>query len=539
MSEDELEIKPSTSAASAVSAAGSVEAFTSPSRKKTRRGRKWDVDGINVDEPGTFIARENLVARAIGLARESRVLVVGSPPGTGKTVLLQLIQEKLREENEANASGKIRGFNLRPSHVQKITDLFEYVAKNTGVSLDEYTLEGKSSDCSEVWLLFDDAQRLYGSNFFDFWEHVTKQKQAISKAFGKRKIIIVVFATYYLSNKSESPVCFRNQNRLELKDLRLEEAEAADLYRRRCMYPAWKEYFERLFYVTNGTAAAFTIGLNRIVHLSETADFRSTDEALSESYALSELIERTPFNELERCFPVSEIDDDARSVILDALVEAYQADMGRDSVRTSEAAIIKLIKGGILTESMRFTSPIAERFYYHEVFPRAASGTDVPETIDDLIERATEKLSARRLRVACQETSGEWQSPKEAVFQQLFHEAIASLLPVSYRIIPELGTEAKIRGEVVTGELDFYIKNGNKWALELLRDGSGRKEHLNRIPGKYRNVEADSWLVVDCRIGTIPRTRDDKLCTLVFDNDFGSCQCYMRRKDARTITLGE
>jgi hypothetical protein len=40
---------------------------------------------------------------------------------------------------------------------------------------------------------------------------------------------------------------------------------------------------------------------------------------------------------------------DARNVILDALVEAYPADMGRDSVRTSEAAIIKLIKGGILT----------------------------------------------------------------------------------------------------------------------------------------------------------------------------------------------
>mmetsp|Transcript_41206 Transcript_41206/g.46035 ORF Transcript_41206/g.46035 Transcript_41206/m.46035 type:complete len:217 (+) Transcript_41206:182-832(+) len=187
MSEDELEIKPSTSAISSVSAAGSVEAFNSPGRKKARRGRKWDVDGINVDEPGTFIARKKLVARAIGLARESRFLVVGSPPGTGKTVLLQLIQEKLREENEANTSGKIRGYNLRPSQVHKNTDLFEYVAKNTGVCLDEYKLTGKARDCSQVWLLFDDAQRLYGSKFFDFWEHVTKQKQAISKAFGKKK----------------------------------------------------------------------------------------------------------------------------------------------------------------------------------------------------------------------------------------------------------------------------------------------------------------------------------------------------------------
>ena len=131
------------------------------------------------------------------------------------------------------------------------------------------------------------------------------------------------------------------------------------------------------------------------------------------------------------------------------------------------------------------------------------------------------------------------QSPKEAVHQQLFHEAIASLLPVSYRIIPELGTQAKIDGKVVTGELDFYIKNGQKWALELLRDAKGRKEHLNRIPGKYREVVADAWLVVDCRVGVVVPNRINNLCTLVFSDDFRSCKCYMRGDDVVEINLVE
>ena len=134
------------------------------------------------------------------------------------------------------------------------------------------------------------------------------------------------------------------------------------------------------------------------------------------------------------------------------------------------------------------------------------------------------------------------QSPKEAVYQQLFHEAIASLLPVSYRIIPELGTQAMIDGKVVTGKLDFYIKNGKKWALqvELLRDAKGRKEHLNRIPGKYKEVVADAWLVVDCRVDGVCRKRDNNLCTLVFSDDFRSCQCYMRENGVvATIKLAE
>ena len=87
--------------------------------------------------------------------------------------------------------------------------------------------------------------------------------------------------------------------------------------------------------------------------------------------------------------------------------------------------------------------------------------------------------------MACQKNAhGEMQTPKEAVYQQLFHKAISALLPTTYHIIPELGTEAVIDGKLKTGELDFYIRNGTKWGLELLRDGDKIGEHLDRIPGK-------------------------------------------------------
>lgn len=524
MSGDELDLKQFASGVSS----GSVEEFTSSSQKRNR-GATWRVDGINLKEPESNISRKDLVKEATDLARHNLFLVVSSPPGTGKTSLLQLVQNGLREENEASAPGKIVGFDVRPSDVNGDLNLFDYVDKKTGVSFENKTLATNLKGCSEVWLLFDDAQRLYGDEFQSFWEDVVKQKS--KEPFGKKtKVIVVVFATYYLSTTTDSPAVFRNEQRLGVADLLLKNDEAAELYRRRCMYPAWDNYFQRLFYMSNGAAAAFTIGLNLIVNLTQEVDRKSEGTELSESEALFVLVERIPFGELHRCFPVRKVDAASHSAILDAIVDAYMVDMGERSAQGQEGeeAVTKLTKAGILTETNRFSSPIAQSFYYHEIFPRAPRSVEGPETLDDLIIQAAQKLSARRLRVSRQFKAGGWQSPKEAVFQQLFHEAIASLLPVSYRIIPELGTKAKMDGQVVTGELDFYMKKGQKWALELLRDGHGVGEHLGRIPGKYKNVDADAWLVVDCRLNVKPKKREKQLCTLVFGEDYTTCECYLR-----------
>ena len=153
-------------------------------------------------------------------------------------------------------------------------------------------------------------------------------------------------------------------------------------------------------------------------------------------------------------------------------------------------------------------------------------------------------MSATRLRNAREEDpAGGYKSPKEAVYQQLFHEAMSSVLSIGYRIIPELGTKATIDGKVVSGELDFYIVkagNGRRWALEFLRDRDRLPEHLRRIPGKYKDVPATRWLVVDCEAGSrVPNRREENLCTLGFQEDFRSCTFYMRLQDPFEYPLQE
>jgi nucleoside-triphosphatase THEP1 len=89
------------------------------------------LDGINLDHPDSYVHREPLVEKAIAAARESRLLIIRSPPGTGKTSLLQLILQKL--ENAASDSST--GFVLRPSQPNEPGfDLFDFVEKKTGVT---------------------------------------------------------------------------------------------------------------------------------------------------------------------------------------------------------------------------------------------------------------------------------------------------------------------------------------------------------------------------------------------------------------------
>ena len=110
-------------------------------------------------------------------------------------------------------------------------------------------------------------------------------------------------------------------------------------------------------------------------------------------------------------------------------------------------------------------------------------------------------------------------------------------------IIPELNTRAELGEEIVSGELDFFINGELKWALELLRNGSKLGEHIQRFhpsSGKYLNVPANAYLVVDCRG---PRVREvqqmDERCTLYFSEDFRTCICAMRHEQEITLQLQE
>ena len=72
--------------------------------------------------------------------------------------------------------------------------------------------------------------------------------------------------------------------------------------------------------------------------------------------------------------------------------------------------------------------------------------------------------------------------------------------------------------------------------------GDKIKNHLGRfdpLNGKYRNVEKNDYLVVDCRgpkVGRGCQTNTSR-CTLYFSSDFKRCMCKMRLEEEIWIDL--
>jgi hypothetical protein len=530
-----------------ISETQSGESVEKLSNSDARRKRKIShaLDGVLIEERDSYIKRETLVAEAIDIAQQDGILVISSAPGTGKTSLQQLIKKELEQKQNCEA------YFLNPSSKRKNADfdLFDYVAKKTGVNFDESTLDERLKRYSEVYLLFDEGHKYYGEKFEEFWTCVVKQR---TQGFGcETKIVVIVSATYYLTAaNSDSPVVFKSCRRMGMEKLLFNENETSELFALRSPEPGWTRYKDVLHHFTNGTAALFAMGINLIVEKVQDVDHRADSQTeYTEDDLLEILVESNHFIEkLGRCYGSMKVDAAAHKVIFDAVVATYEIGTGEEAkfgndgvgnVGDDDEPILRMRKVGILLNNRRFASPAAARYYFSAIFPRASRSTVAPENLEKLVIKVVESMSSTRLRTSRQRNkSGDLQSPKEAVFQHLFHERMYALLSPTYRIIAEFGTEAEVDGEVKTGELDFYIKNGNKWAIELLRDGDKVGAHLGRIGKKYKSVPADEWLVVDCRF-TKPRKRDINLCSLVFSADCRSCECLMRSMQPFTLNLKE
>lgn len=367
----------------------------------TRRRRGGVMDGIKVEDPQSYLGRVSLVQKAIDLARQAGILVISSPPGTGKASLLQLMMKSLRQKKEED-NINIYGVIVRPSRPSKPEfDLFDYVRDRIGVCYDEKVICDNLQSYSEIWLLFDDAQRLCRQKFHEFWQDVVKTHNSIGFGGGV-SVVVVVSATYYLTNEDDYPISLRCQPRIEVEDLLLTQDEAKELFELRFVYPKWHTYESVLFHLTNGNAAAFALGMDLIAFKTLTVDNKA-EERLEEESAVQELFEGTAFLEsLERCFPLKTLDAESHLQILDSIVHAYKVDVGEGFTPSAldTDSINKLKKAGILSKNNRFTSPAAASFYYSFVFPRASLCSEPPETLTGLVTRATSKLSARRLRVA-------------------------------------------------------------------------------------------------------------------------------------------
>ena len=170
-----------------------------------------------------------------------------------------------------------------------------------------------------------------------------------------------------------------------------------------------------------------------------------------------------------------------------------------------EDSYLSLKKAGILVQfpdaTFGFSSQLAKRYYFKWIFPNRSDS--VHSSLPDLIRSVISSMSANTLKNSTK--AGDF--PKEAVFQHLFMEGLASFTPPSCSICPELskifpGLTNPTLQKKIAGEIDFYLNSTLRWGIELLVKGGGIGEHISRFTrpnGKYVPLDVRDYAVVDFR----------------------------------------
>ena len=478
-------------------------------------------NGIQMDRD--YLPRFSVVDEIVSTATKLRYVVLGSPAGTGKTSLLQLVHQKLEDDG-----AKVIRINM-----SSLFDAGFYAQRLVTDGID-VTNPLAMEQIKDTWLLLDDAQRTYDRKYDPFWESIVKDISTVRRG----GLHVVIAATYDLSTP-KSPACFASLAHIAAD---IDEAGAKELLgmhfaalaHENSQYGNWYDFqstqlkMSVLLPVTK--TPKFHLGvLMAGIHFIHRMKGPSRPE-LTEEIALEKLRGADFVQLLKRCFGLEDLEPDYKDRLLDAVIGRVKV------VSPDDASLGPFIRAGVLTKECKFSTIAASWFYNDQCFPnRAMVG---PENLESLVKSAVQNLSAQRLRDTLENGF-----PKEATFQHLFNEEMAKLLPVGNKLIPELNTIAEpLDGGNGTGELDFFINGNLNWCLELLRLGDKIRKHLARfdpVNGKYRNVSTKQYLVVDCRGPKVGRgcTPNASRCTLYFSEDFQTCLCKMRLEEEVLLKL--
>lgn len=466
------------------------------------------------------LAREPLVRRII----ESRkIMIIRSPPATGKTSLLDLTKEALTAR-----SGNVKIVRFPMIEGQSSTDgLLRTLKDLLEVGLDlPYGFEEINR---ETWILIDDAQLAFQA--VGFWQVVIKSLENFPN------LHVVIAATHDFHHIGTTPIIFAEYPHLQ--DLRLSLEEAGVLYdgyiKTLPFARGWEAFKEKLLRLSNGHVGVITGGI-ALLH----DEYYNNQKMLTMDKAFESLQSESFKHRLDLCFPHQRtMNEEQRDLVANTICGIGLADGDVIKTNDNESTLAQLVRVGILSTDGTFSCLLAQQQYFNNFYQRPSSA---PNTITDLILQSVKSMSALRL---LQSSAGR-DFPKEAAFQQLFNEALTLQLPPRVAVCPELNTFATnpLTGEVETGELDFFIDGGEhslRWAVELLVNGDKINEHVSRFDpdnGKYRKVGHSDFIVIDCRR---TRTRDvqpmEKRCTLYFAPNYKTVECKVGMEAIQILEL--
>ncbi|KAJ1503809.1 hypothetical protein HMI54_005373 [Coelomomyces lativittatus] len=473
-------------------------------------------DGIDIDTE--HLERSELVQKLINLIHSNSIVLLTSPAASGKSSLFKLYKVAATDK-------KVIGISCFDDKT-----LFELL-KAKGIDYENEIINEKLLSGKGVVVFLDDAQAKYADT--RFWEK-------FSKAAGlwlPKNIKFIVSATHSLNEGKESPVEFESLPRLSRNDFLLSDVEAYQFLDFSDIgLPEKMKLFLNLKAVLIQECGGLIGSLRLAIDSLKDAfmkDIHPTETALLHHCFSNSFVQR-----MARCFGSRHskpVGDDFKNV----LKRCFAGDLIQLNGLMNEEdndSYSSLKKAGILVKypntTFGFSSPLAKRYYFKWIFPNRS--LTAPSTLMELIGNVVSSMSATIL--ANSTRPGDF--PKEAVFQHLFMEGLASFTPPDCSICPELSkifpaTTNSNTQQNIPREIDFYLNSSLRWGIELLVNGDGIGEHISRFTppnGKYVALAVSDYTVVDFRRNSIGRPtnilRHSNRITVFFkDDDYSIAQC--------------
>ena len=478
-------------------------------------GINIQLDGIDI---GTeHLERKELVNKLTSMVEHERFVLLSSPAGSGKSSLFKLYKHRVRGK-------KVFGISCL-----KDESGIELLLR-VGIDLHQ----GSTTLTAESVIFIDDAQAKYEE--VSFWGQLIKS----SGLWLPNNIRFIISATHSMNGGKESPVEFSSLPKLQRDDFLLSKEESYEFLNLRDIgLPRnlnTQKVEDLLVNECGGLIAALRLSVDSLKER-----FRK-DLQPAESIVFDHCLSQTFVDRMARCFGSNHskpIGTKFKEFLKKCFADEMNAFNDQDNVDDA-LSYSWLKKSGILVETpnsaFTFSSPLAKRYYSSWIFPKRSQ--DNPATLDDLIKKVIASMSSSVLK----NSTSPRDFPKEATFQHLFMEGIANSTTPNCSICPELSkifpNETSGTWERIPGEIDFYLNSSLRWGIELLVNGKGISEHIDRFGenGKYFPLRASDYAVVDLRgndNGQITQIvpHSNRISVFFKLGDFTSCKCIFRMED--------
>ena len=460
---------------------------------------------ITVDETQlTFL--EELESKC----RRCKIVIMSSPPGTGKTSSLQMLSKcNIPDMNFVHVK-----MNQEESG---ITALAQFGLDLSGATCK---VDARYGNKITVFLL-DDAQWRYGEAML--WDKLLKQE-----SFTPDHIRILVSATHYLGGDL-SPIevdSISDDAKLPSDHFLLSEEDSKGFLKDYMNFRfGWSDELVQI--IVNDCGG--NIGALRIACEDLHESFRfCRNENLTFEKLLNHYLSTKMLGRMSRCFGSAPLNGVAQEM-MGTIRELLFSQPKQYHFLPNQFANLSYHD-----HKLSFMSPLAKRYFMSHFYPLRSSVE--PTNLLELVKSVIQNMSSNTLQQSVVDKSN---IPKEAMFQHLFMSGVTTSTPCNIGIHPEL---SRVIGDTArnNGEMDFFINGTLCWGVELLiqdsRDVGERISRFEADTGKYAPLRMKDYIIVDVRQNATGRitnvTKHQKKLSVFFKaGDFRQCQCQYGSDD--------